>query len=124
VGHGETAFDRVASRLAGDAHHTGHPLCDEVVARVAGVRSGLPEAGDARVDDLGRDLLDGLVVDAESLRYAGAEVLDHDIGTAHQFAEVLEALLSLEVDADAALVPVEGEECAAIVTLDGVPPVL
>ena len=46
----DAALDGVAARLAGDAHHAGEALGDQVVAGPHGVRAGLPEARDARVD--------------------------------------------------------------------------
>src|SRR5438045_9427904 len=38
-------------RLAGDAHHSAHPLNHEIVARMFAVRAGVAEAGDGAVDE-------------------------------------------------------------------------
>ncbi len=100
----------------------GHRLGDQVVPGPVGVRAGLAEAGDAGVDQPRVEPGEGLVVDAEPLRHARAEVLHHDVGRPHQPVERRQVLGRLQVEADAALVPVQGEEGAAVLAVDGIPP--
>ena len=54
-----------------------------------------------------------LVAEALAVHDAGAEVLDEDVGVAHQAADELDAARLADVDADAALVAVEALEVGA-----------
>src|SRR5690606_25423004 len=60
-------------------------------------------AGDRAVDDARVDLGDGLVVDAEALRDAGAHVDDEDVGELEEAAGERLAVVRLEVEEEAAL---------------------
>src|SRR5918999_260767 len=108
VSDGDAALRGGASRLSGDAHHAGHALGDQVVAGTRGIGSGLPEAGDARVDDARVDLFERLVVYAELLGHAGAKVLDDHVRPADEAVEDLARPILLEVERHALLVAVYG----------------
>ena len=98
---------------AGDAHAAAHALHDLVERRPLRVGAGLAEAGDRAGDDPGIDRRKRRVVDLEALRHAGAEVVEHHVGLAHQVVEDRPPRLLLEVDADALLAAVERHEVRA-----------
>ena len=59
------------------------------------------------------------VVDAELLDRADAKVLQHDVGALEEAEEELLALRMLEIDLDAALVPVQADEVRRLVVVEG-----
>jgi len=64
-----------------------HALRDLIHAGPIPVRTALPEARDAAVDQARVDLAQALVVDPELGLDVGAEVLDHDVGLFRKTAE-------------------------------------
>src|SRR5690606_6777168 len=117
VGDRHARLDRRSARRAGHAHHTGETLGDEVVAGSLRVRPVGPEAGDAGVDDRWSDLAQRLVVDPQPGGDAGPVVLDDDVGLGDEVEEVLLVGGVTQVEDDAALVAVEGEEGRSVVAL-------
>ena len=103
--------------IAGDAHHAGHALGHDVIGGQVAHGAVLAEAGDGAVDDLGVDLLQILVGEAQLLHHAGLEVLHHDVaGLDHIIDQVL-ALF--QVDGDALLAPVDQGVVAALPIFEG-----
>src|SRR5262245_878644 len=120
---------------AGDRHQAAHALRDLIEAGPAGIGSILAEARNAAEDDLGIDLAQSLVVDAEPPLHVGPEVLDYDVGLFHHAQKRLEAFLRLQVQRHAALVAMKvlevrtlawtagclpGHECRRLLDLDNV----
>src|SRR5262249_23856941 len=65
------------------------------------------------------DLLEVLVVDAETLLHVGAEILDHHVGLPHHSPERGEPRLGLEVEGDRALVAVQVLEVGTVARAAG-----
>ena len=103
---------------SGDAHHAAHRLRDDVVRRpvhvgaLAGAR--IAETTDRRIDELRVDLVQRLVTEPELVHHAGAIVLDEYVGGAHQPADRLFALGTLQIDADGSLAAVDALEIGAV----------
>ena len=99
------------------ARHTEEPadaLGDDVVGRTLRVGSGLAEARDRAVDDVRADRADRVVAAAEPFRGAGAKVLHHDVTPGGEGKQGLEPVRVLDVQRDAALVPVDLSEAVAL----------
>src|SRR6267142_2480706 len=101
---------RRAALAAGGAHDAAHALRDQVIAAARGVRARLPVAGDRAVDQPRVERRQRLVVHAEARGDAGPVVLDEDVGGRHQLLQDGDALGALEVEYEAALVAVDGQE--------------
>src|SRR6185437_11852579 len=86
-----------------------HRLDHEVVARLVRVRPAGPEAADREVDQPGVQLAERRVREAELLEATDPEVLDDDVTAAEQRAQDVPSVLPPQVEAEAALVPVDGE---------------
>ena len=65
---------------------------------------------DRAVDDLGIDLADIRIADAETVGDAGAIVLDHRVGLDREHPDEIGGAFLLEVDDGAALIAIEDEE--------------
>src|ERR687898_2161875 len=117
VADGYAALGGSSVRLAGNAHHPGHSLRDQVVAGTHGVRTGLPEAGDAGVDNARVYLPKCFVVHAELLRNLGTIVLDDHVRLAGEAVEDLTRLVLLEIERHALLVAVYGDEGGGVLAL-------
>ena len=91
---------------AGDRHQAAHALRDLVEARPLGIRAGLPEPGNAGVDQLRIDLAQLRIVDAETTLNIGPEILDHHVGFFHHALEGRHRFRRLQVERHAALVAV------------------
>ena len=74
------------------------------------VGASLAEAGQRAVDDVGVPFANRLVVDAQPVDDARAELLEDDIGGLGQLHERLVALLLFEVERDAPFPAVDGVE--------------
>ena len=77
-----------------------------------------PRAAEARNrcdDDVLAQLAERLIAEVEAVEIARSEVLDHDIGSWHQLAELLAIGLVFEIEGDAALAGVLVEEVEAAV---------
>ena len=81
---GRTDPHRRLTGQARDRRQPAHGLHDHVVRRPVGVRPALAETGDRGVHHAGVARRDPLVVEAEALHGAGAEVLDEDLALFHQ----------------------------------------
>ena len=77
----------------------------------------MPKPLDPAVDDLGVNLADRVVVEPQFLDHAGAEVLDQDVEAGRELEQQVAAFFGAEVDRDAALVAVPGDEVLGV--LDG-----
>ncbi len=107
IGDRDADAHRALPGQAGDRHQPAHALSDLVEAGPIGIGAGLAEAGNAAIDDLGIDLGERLVVDAEPALHVGAEILHHHVGLLHHALERREPFLGLEVERHAALVAVQ-----------------
>ena len=107
VRHRDSGPHRTLPRQAGDRHQPAHALGDLIEAGAIGVRPGLSESGDARIDELGIDLGERLVVDPEPAFHIWPIVLNHHVGLLHHPLEGRDTCRRLEIDRDAALVAVE-----------------
>ena len=100
-----------------DVGEAAHRLGDDVeggpvgVGALAGPR--VAEAAQRRVDDPRVALADRLVAQPEPVHHAGAHVLEHGVGLLAQAEEGLAVGVVLQVERDAALVPVDAAEVAA-----------
>jgi hypothetical protein len=90
VGDRDADAHRPLPRQPGDRHEAAHALGDLVEARPVAVGAALAEPGDAGIDQARVDRLERGIVDAEPLLDVGAEILDHDIGIAHQLPKNLD----------------------------------
>ena len=112
----------------GDAVHlllqvrgAGHRLEHRVVPRTLGVRAAAAEGAGGGVDEARIVPAERFVVDAQPRGDAGAEVLHRHVGVAGQVMDDLLALGRLQIDRDAALVPVPCLEHAALAFDEGPP---
>jgi len=78
-------------------------------------RSALAEARDRAVDQLRADRAQRGAVQPVLRHHAGREVLDHDIGAAHQVEHQLAGARVGQIDRDAALAGVHAREVGALV---------
>ena len=69
--------------------------------------AGVIEAGGAAVDDLGVDLLERLVVDAQLLRRLRPHVHEHDVGRAHEIVRDCDTGGGLGIEGDVLLAAVD-----------------
>ena len=118
VGNRHAGLGRRLAGMAGDAHHPGHRLRDQIEARALRPRPGLAEARDAGIDQARIDRGQRRVIDAEPLGDAGAVILDQDVGGLDQAVEHLACRLALQIEREAALVAVQVEEAEAVIALE------
>jgi hypothetical protein len=95
---------------SGDAHGAAHRLGDRLVALVVAVGTVRAEALDAGEDQARVDLAQHGVAEAQPLDDARAEILQEHVRRLQQGAEDLLAPRLLQIQREAALVAVEGEE--------------
>ena len=108
IGDGDAGLLWLAAGLAGDRHHAGHGLDDEVVAGAGRVRSVLAEAGDRAIDEARIDLLQAAIVEPVFPEAAELEVLDHHVRGRDQPAHGLGAFGRGEVNGDGAFAAIAG----------------
>ena len=96
VGDGDARLLRLAAGLAGDRHHAGHALDDEVVAGARRVGPVLAEAGDRAVDEARVEARQAVIVEAVFLQPAELEVLDQHVGARRQACARLSAPSGVE----------------------------
>jgi hypothetical protein len=97
-------------RKSGDVHDAGLALHDQVVPRTTRLRAALSEARDGAVDEPGIVLPQAVVAETEPLHRAGPEVLEHHVRRLDQRPEDLLPFRRLQVQREALLVAVHGEE--------------
>ena len=114
VGQRCTHPHRQPAGFTGHVHQAGHRLDDRVVGRPGRIRPGLTEGRRAGIDDLRVDLEHRGVANAQAIHRAGAEVLDDHIGVLRQAQEHGAAGRGLQVQAQAAFVPVLRQELHAL----------
>src|SRR3977135_2100554 len=88
-----------------------------VDGRLLAVGPRLAETGYRAIDDLGIDLLDVVVAEAQALDHAGPEALQHDMGLGGDLLDHGDAVGRLEVERDRALAAVEGDGMRAVIAL-------
>ena len=93
--------------VAGHAHHAGVGLHGGVEGGAVASGAGESEPGDGAGDHAGVELAERGIVGAEPPGYAGAVVVDDDVGPADEVGEHLLAAAAAEVDDDAALVALQ-----------------
>ena len=122
VGDSDSHFLRVAVRIAGEAHQSADSLHDLVVRRKPVVRPVLAEPGNGSVDDPRVYRLHRIVAQPEALHDTRGEVFHNDIGILGQLEENFLGLIFLEVESQASLVTVYGQEVCAFAFDEGRPP--
>jgi hypothetical protein len=93
--------------MAGNRHQSRQTLDNLIDARALGVWTGLAKARNTREDDPRVVAPQRIVVYAEAPFYVRTEILDNDVGDAHEFAEQLAPERVLQIDGQAALVAVQ-----------------
>src|SRR5262250_3150811 len=91
----------------GDRHQATHALGNLVHTRAIPIRTALPKAGDAAVDDAGVDRAQALVIDAQTLFHPRAIVLHDNVSILRQALENGHGLRISEVECDALFVAVQ-----------------
>ena len=112
VADGDADLGRLTAgriRLAGDRHQAGRGLDDEVVAGSVGEWAIGAVAADGQVDQARIEAVQLVVGEAKPRQAADAEVLDQDVAPREQPRQHLAASGLLEVEAEAALVAVDGQ---------------
>src|SRR5712664_3864843 len=79
VGQRHPGLDGRAAGLAGDRHDAGDALGNEIESAFAALRTGLPVAGDRRVDETRVERRQRVVVEAERRHDPGPIILDYDV---------------------------------------------
>jgi hypothetical protein len=103
--------------IAGNGHQAGHSLEDGVVARQLAIRPGLPETGDAAVNQTRVDGRQRTVIEAMTRQVANLVVFNQHIAGLHEFAnDCLTGWLG-DVHGDGLLVAVGAEEEAGVTRL-------
>ncbi len=92
---------------AGDRHQAAHALRDLIEARPRGIRTGLPEPGNAGIDQLRINLAQLRIVDAETTLHIRPKILDHHVGFFHHALESRHRFRRLQVERHAALVAMQ-----------------
>src|SRR5206468_9885021 len=110
VADGRAAAHGLAVVEPGHAHHAARGLGDHVEALVLVVRTGEPEALDARDDDARVRRAQPVVVEAQPLHQPGREILHHDVGALDHPQEPPAGGGGADAAGHAALVGVEDEE--------------
>ena len=91
-------------------HHARQRLRENVLPALVGERPGLAEAGAEGADDARIDLGELVVAKAHALHHAGAEIVDDDVGVAHEIVDDRLAVGLAQIERDRALVAVEAAE--------------
>jgi hypothetical protein len=113
VGDSGARRQRVTVGLAGDADQTSSGLGRDVEAGELSLGAAAAPARGVGVDDAGVDAPQVVVANAEALGDAGPEVVHSHVGALGQPRRYLLSLLRLQVEGDAALAPVVGQEVGA-----------
>src|SRR5689334_3442789 len=100
----------LAHRTVVQPGHSGSALDDRIVGWLAAVAAILAEPEHSAADDSRIDLTYILVAQLEPGHRRGTDVPDHDVGVRKQLEERLMSFLLLEVQSNAAFVPVEMQE--------------
>ena len=90
-----------------DRHQPAHPLRDLIESRPIGIRAGLAEARDTRIDEARIDHTQGLVIDPEPMLHVGAVVLDDHVGALDEALENLAPFRRFEIERQATLVAMQ-----------------
>src|ERR1700755_2530921 len=101
---------RASVRLSSDAHEAGHALRDLIYARQMAVRPGSAKSADAGVDQPRIARREHLVGQSHLFHRAGLEVFDDDVGDIRHLPHQIEGTFFTKIDADAALVAVDGQK--------------
>ncbi len=109
VDHVRSDQRRTALGLAGHGHDAADGLRERVEPGLVAPRPVGPERRQGAVDEPGIERPERRVVDAELLGHAVAVALEHDIRGSHQAIEGFAAQGVPEIDAEGALVAVDGE---------------
>ena len=123
IAHGGPRHRRRAVGIPGDGECASGGLRHHVVALVAGVGAGGAEAFEPRIDDVGMDGTDHVVVDAQLLNDAGAVVLHEDVVVRRHLEQQLPPSRLAQIEHNTALVAVPVQEIRRVpVPLPSTPP--
>ena len=109
-----THLHGLAVGFPGDGHQPRFSLENEVVAGPAGLWTTGAVAADAASDHLGSVAFEPRVREAPTVQCPKLEVVDNNIGRANQISKEVTSRFGLEVDGDAALVPIDTEEVGGL----------
>ena len=104
VADGNPGANRRAVLEAGNVAQSAHRLADRAEARLVLVGAGLAEARQAHHHQARVQRVEDIPAQAELFQYAGAEVLDQDVGIAEQAFQDRLALGVLEIEGQGFLV--------------------
>jgi len=104
---------RPLARKSGNRHQAAHSLNDLIESGAPGIGAVLAKTGYAHQDHARVDLLERLVIQAETLLDIRTPVLGDDIRRLDHALEYLDALWRLEVESHRALVAVQVLKVAA-----------
>ena len=107
--------------LSGQVHQAAVGLDNQVVSGHVGHGSGAPVTGDGAIDNIRVDGGHGVVAQPHAVQGAGPETLHHHVGLGRQPQNDVNPFLLLQVEAQAALVAVEGQELGALAVPEGGP---
>jgi hypothetical protein len=96
----------------------GLALYDHIVAGAIFLRAGIAKSGDGTIDDRGATSPYGLITETQSIHGSRAEVLDQHVRPIDEPPEHLLAAFALQVECDALLVAVDGQEIGGLVALE------
>ena len=125
VADGDTDLGRPTTariRLAGDRHQAGGGLDDEVVARSVGERAIGAIAADGEMHEPRIEAVQLVVGETKPCQAADAEVLDQDVALGEEPRQHLATSGLLEVEAESALVAVDGQVVGRLASVGGVRP--
>ena len=107
VVHGVAQFHGRPVGVAGQVAQSTQGSEHGRVSGVARLGAGLPVGRQGHHDDVGLDLAELRVAQAEAVHHAGPEVLQHHVGDAHQVVGQFQGPRLLEVEGDGALAGVD-----------------
>ena len=101
------------------AQHAAERLRHRVIGGPVGVGAVAPEAGDRSVDEPRVRVAEHFVGKAQPVEHAVAEIVDQHVGLLDQIEQDLLAARRAQIEREAALVAVVGDEMAAVVARRG-----
>ena len=107
---GTPYFGRRAVGKAGNAHQTAHTLGHQVEPAPVAVGAGGSETRNGTIDEAGFEPGEFFVTQPQPVHHAGPEVFHHDVGLLQQPQKYLPSSFLPQVQAEAALVPIQGQE--------------
>ena len=95
--------------MAGDCHDSEQRLGEQILARALRIGALRAVARCGGVDQSGLALAQVIVTQPQLVHDAGAKILSHDVGALNERARDVFSLLHLQIEREAALVPVRAQ---------------